>query len=107
MHALLRFFQIGFAVQRLARRGAPAGGEVLMITNAHEPAVNNSLLYRLARSWHRHAPHHVHTYEFDQELRLPHDLITPGTPGVPTDWVYDRLVETTLSLHRAAALSNS
>jgi hypothetical protein len=64
-----------------------------MLTNAHEPAVNNALIYRLTRAWRRHAPDRVHAYEFERDLRLPHDLITPGTPDVPTDVVYDRLIE--------------
>jgi carboxylesterase len=93
MHALLHFFRIGISVQRQARRAAPTGGQVLMLTNAHEPAVNNALIYRLTRAWRRHAPDRVHAYEFERDLRLPHDLITPGTPDVPTDVVYDRLIE--------------
>ena len=97
---LLYFFQIGAAVLEQARRAGPAGEHVLMITNAHEPAVNNPLLYRLARAWRRHAPDRVHSYEFEPELRLPHDLITPGTPGVPTDLVYERLVEQIRQLHQ-------
>jgi hypothetical protein len=101
MHALLRFFQIGLSVQKQARHNAPAGGEVLMVTNAHEPAVNNPLLYRLTRAWRRHAPDRVHAYEFERELHLPHDLITPGTPGVPIDLVYDRLLDQVQRLHHA------
>jgi pimeloyl-ACP methyl ester carboxylesterase len=100
MHALLCFFQIGIAVQREARRAGPAGGQVLMITNAHEPAVNNPLLDRLTRTWRRRTPDRVHSYTFERELCLPHDLITPGTPGLSTEMVYDRLVEQVQRLHR-------
>jgi hypothetical protein len=101
MHALLRFFQIGIAVQKEARRAAPAGGQVLMITNADEPGVSNPLIYRLTARWRRRAPDRVHTYEFEAELNLPHDMICPGTPGLPTDLVYDRLVEQVIQLHQA------
>jgi hypothetical protein len=100
-HALLLFFKIGMLVRRQARRAAPAGGCVLMITNDAEPAVNNPLLYRLTRTWRRHAPDRVYTYEFERELHLPHDLICPGTPNLSTGLVYDRLVEQVQRLHRA------
>lgn len=100
-HALLFFFQIGMVVQNQARRAGPAGGQVLTITNAAEPAVNNALIHHLTQTWRRHAPDRVHTYEFERELHLPHDLICPGTPNLPIDLVYDRLVEQVQKLHRA------
>jgi carboxylesterase len=102
MHALLHFFRIGFVVQEQARRSAMSGGRALMITNAHDPGVSSPLIHHLTRSWRKHAPNLVHTYEFERELHLPHDMITPGTPGVPMDLVYTRLVEQVEKLHQAA-----
>ena len=101
MHALLRFFQIGIVVQKQARRAGPAGGQVLMLTNGAEPAVSNPLIYRLTRAWRRRVPERVHTYEFERELHLPHDMICPGTPNLPIDLVYDRLVEQIHALHQS------
>jgi pimeloyl-ACP methyl ester carboxylesterase len=97
-HALLRFFQIGMRVRQEARRAAPRG-QVLVLTNGAEPAVNNPLIYQLTRAWRRQAPDRVHSYEFERELHLPHDLICPGTPGLDTDLVYDRLLEQVQKLH--------
>jgi hypothetical protein len=49
----------------------------------------------------------VSTYQFERDLRLPHDMITPGTPNVPMDLVYDRLIEQVQKLHQSPFPSRS
>ena len=99
--SLGHIFRLGPALRRQACRAAPASAGVLMITNPSDMAVHNGLIDRLVRTWRQHGDARVHTYSFDPALRLPHDLITPGTPGVPTEEVYARLVEQVQRLHQA------
>jgi alpha-beta hydrolase superfamily lysophospholipase len=97
--SLGHILRLGIALKVQARRAAPAGTSVLMITNAAEPAVHNGMIDQLVKTWRQHGGARVHTYSFEQAMNLPHDLITPGTPGVPTEQVYTRLVEQIQALH--------
>ena len=72
-----------------------------MITNACEPGVNNSAIDRLATIWEQCDGVNLRCYAFEKEMCLPHDLMTPGTPGVPTKEVYDRLIDQVQQLHEA------
>jgi alpha-beta hydrolase superfamily lysophospholipase len=96
--SLGHILRLGIALKVQARRAGPAGHSVLMITNAAEPAVDNGMIDQLVKSWRQHGAR-VRTYSFEQAMNLPHDLITPGTPGVPTEEVYARLIEQIQALH--------
>jgi carboxylesterase len=98
--SLAHFLRLGIALTQRARQGAPACGRITLVINDAEPAVNNPLIERLARAWRKRAPTRLCTYRFERSLHLPHDLITPGSPGAPTEWVYDRLVEQVQELHQ-------
>lgn len=100
-HSLAQFLRLGVAVQQRARRAAPACGEIVMVVNESEPSVNNRLVERLTKAWRKRAFSRVQSYRFEKALHLPHDLISPGSPGVPTEWVYERMVEQVQRLHRA------
>ena len=97
--SLGQILRLGVALQKQARRAGPGGTSVLMITNAAEPAVHNGLIDQLVRTWRQQDGARVHTYSFEQAMNLPHDLMTPGTPGVPTAKVGARLVEQVKTLH--------
>jgi pimeloyl-ACP methyl ester carboxylesterase len=92
--------RLGIALKAQARRARPAGHSILMVTNAAEPAVHNGMIDQLVQIWRRHSGARVHTYSFERTMNLPHDLITPGTPGVPTEEVYARLIEQVQALRR-------
>jgi hypothetical protein len=97
---LADILRLGVAVARQASQVDPAAQNILMITNAGEPAVNNKAIDRLAAAWDRYDGFNVRRYVFQKEMSLPHDLITPGTPGVPIQEVYDRLVAQVQRLHQ-------
>jgi hypothetical protein len=36
---------------------------------------------------------------FEKDLKLPHDIITPGTPGVPVEVTHPRLIRAVRDVH--------
>lgn len=92
-HALDDFMVLGFDAQRSARNTAPAAGAIIMITNAADPSVNNPLNYQTFALWQEKRPSVVDSYEFPEQMELPHDLITPTRPGNRVDLVYPKLYE--------------
>ena len=90
--ALAEMVHLGLSVQRRARTTPPAARAILLVTNANDRAVNNTVARRLARTWQRQgAP--VRTFEFEARLNLLHDLIDPNQRGQRVDIVYPKLVE--------------
>jgi alpha-beta hydrolase superfamily lysophospholipase len=100
--SLGHIFRLGIDLQTQARRTAPASRSILMIANAAEPAVHNGMIGQLVRMWRQRGAC-VRTYSFEQALHLPHDLITPGTPGLPSEEVYAQLIEQVQALHRTGS----
>jgi hypothetical protein len=65
-----------------------------MVINDNEPGVNNPEVYKLMADWAAHpGGPALGAFHFDKSLKLPHDLITPGTPGLDTEMVYRLLIE--------------
>lgn len=81
----------GAAVRAAARRQAPMAGSIGVVTNAHDPGVNNSATALIVADWRRHGAD-VETFEFPNEERLPHDLIDPAQDDQRTDFVYPVLI---------------
>jgi alpha-beta hydrolase superfamily lysophospholipase len=105
LRSLGHMLRLGTAVREQARLAAPAGGSVLMMINDADPGVSNVELNRLAETWSRHEGARVQTYHFERSRKMPHDIITPGTPGVPTGEVYDRIVIQITDLHRSPPMA--
>jgi carboxylesterase len=97
--SLAEILRLGIAIVRRAHEAAPSTRTILTVTNACEPGVNNTAIDRLAAAWHQYDGVCVGSCVFESGMCLPHDLMTPGTPGVPTEKVYDRLVEQVRALH--------
>lgn len=91
-HALAQTMRIGENVYADARRRAPAAASVVMMTNAHDPAVNNKVTHRVARAWDAHQQGTVLEYQFTG-LPRNHDIIEPDNPNARTELVYPRLLE--------------
>jgi len=100
LRSLGEVLRMGVIIRKQARLAGPAGGSVLMLINDADPGVSNAQLNWLAETWSQHNAAPVQTYHFEKSLGMPHDIITPGTPGVPTDLVYDRIVEQITALHQ-------
>lgn len=92
-HALEDLMRLGFAAERDARRVKPLVSDIIMVTNANDDSVNNAIADAFVRTWRKHGAELVEAYEFEEDLGLPHDLITPSRPGGHTDVVYPVLLD--------------
>jgi len=92
LHALTQIVGLGFSVQMAAQHVRPAAAQVIVVTNAAEPSVNNVLTDEVTANWRRRGAT-LSTYEFPADLNLPHDLIDPGQDDARTDVVYPKLLQ--------------
>lgn len=86
-HAYAALVKVGHGVVKTAQSVRPRAEEIVVVTNANEPALDNRFAYRIVDSWRAHGAH-VTTYEFPASAHLPHDLIDPGNPDRNTELVY-------------------
>jgi carboxylesterase len=93
LHGLTQQWRLGFAARQQAERQAPAARSILVITNAHDLAVDNAAIARMVARWRAWGAGPVRTYEFPKELHLLHDLVDPGHAGQRVAVVYPRLLE--------------
>lgn len=91
-HALAQTMRIGENVYAQAHRQAPAGASIVLVTNPHDPAVNNAVTHRVALAWDKRRAGSVLEFEFT-DLPRNHDIIEPDNPNARTDIVYPRLLE--------------
>ena len=93
LHGLAQQARLGFATTDRARQAPPAARALLVITNAHDPAVDNVSTAQAVARWQAWGACPVRTYEFPAELHLLHDIIDPGHEGQRVDAVYPKLLE--------------
>ena len=101
-HALAQTMRIGEDVYAQAKRAAPAADSMVMMTNPHDPAVNNAVTHRVARAWDKRRPGSVLEFEFT-DLPRNHDIIEPDNPNARTGIVYPRLLEFIMGTPRAVS----
>jgi len=92
IHALSELWKIGISIRQQAEKHPSAVKEIIMIMNDHEPAVNNAENKKLLADWRANGNLELDEFHFDAKLKLPHDIITPSTPGLDIDIVYDALI---------------
>lgn len=97
--ALVEFLRLGMITRAQAEKSAPKAEHIVMVLNDAEPAVSNGEILRLIRLWRRNPNVHLNEYHFEKEMKLPHDIITPGTPGVPVSEIQPRLIGVVGDLH--------
>jgi pimeloyl-ACP methyl ester carboxylesterase len=93
LHGLVQQWRLGFAARSLALRQAPGARSILVISNAHDEAVDNAATARALARWRAWGTSEVRTYEFPAELKLLHDVVDPGHRGQRVDVVYPKLIE--------------
>lgn len=95
LHALAEYLRLGFATQDAARSEKPAAASIMVINNEHDDSVNNGITDQLVATWRAHGEEFLRTYEFEDALGLPHDLITPtredGNPAVVYPVIVDSI----------------
>lgn len=93
LHALLENMRLGYATEEDAKRIKPAAAKIIVITNANDESVNNGVVAEFEQMWKEHGEQNLVTFQFEESLGLPHDLITPTRPGARADLVYPKILE--------------
>jgi pimeloyl-ACP methyl ester carboxylesterase len=92
IRAMVEVFRLGTATQLQAKGHPLAAKTVSMVINDAEPSVNNDEIINLLETWQKHGTGNLRQIHFEKSLKLPHDFITPGTPGLNIEEVYARLI---------------
>lgn len=94
LHAMSEVLRLGISVRQQAHKHPPAAGKVIMVINENEPGVNNAEINALLQDWQKNSSKvALRTFTLEPDLKLPHDIITPETPGLQVEVVYERLIE--------------
>jgi alpha-beta hydrolase superfamily lysophospholipase len=99
VHALVQYLRLGMITRLQAEKSSPRASEITMIINDSEPAVSNAEIMRFLKLWRKHRNVNIREVHFEKDLKLPHDIITPGTPGVPMGDIQPRLINAVRELH--------
>src|SRR6266496_1476741 len=97
--ALMEIIRLGMITRAQAKKSPAAAKNILMVLNDAEPAVSNAEALKLLKSWQKHGKGNLSEVHFEKDMKLPHDIITPGTPGVPIEVVHPRLIELVRNSH--------
>ncbi|MCB8982618.1 MAG: alpha/beta fold hydrolase [Ardenticatenaceae bacterium] len=96
LHALAEYLRLGYAAQQAARSNPPGVRSIVVITNANDQSVNNDIIDEFVTTWQKHGEEDMDTFEFERELNLPHDLITPtredGNPALVYPIIIDHII---------------
>jgi hypothetical protein len=95
----MEIMRLAMITRTQAEKSSPAAQNIVMVMNESEPAISNAEILKLLQSWKRHGKVYLSEYYFERELKLPHDIITPGTPGVPIGDVHPRLIAAVKDIH--------
>lgn len=93
LHALAEYLRLGFAAQRDANQNKPSVNRIVVITNANDESVNNAIIGQFVDTWRKHGEAYLNTFEFEKDLNLPHDVITPTRDDGNPALVYPILIE--------------
>lgn len=97
--ALLEIIRLAMLARTQAETSPPKAANITMIINDAEPAVSNAEIMKLMKLWRKHGIGNLNEYHFEKEMKLPHDIITPKTPGVPTGEIQPRLIQAVKNIH--------
>jgi len=97
--ALVEFIRLAMITRAQAEKSPPAAGKITLIINDAEPAVSNAEILKFLKLWQKHGKGKLNEVHFEKDMKLPHDIITPGTPGVPFDDIHPRLINAVRDMH--------
>src|SRR6266508_4637644 len=97
--ALVEIIRLGMITRSQAEKSPPKASNITVIINDAEPAVSNTEILKLLKLWRKHGKGNLSEVHFEKDLKLPHDIITPGTPGVPVEVTHPRLISTVRDIH--------
>ena len=99
LHALVEIIRLAMITRAQAEKSAPRAKHITLVINESEPAVSNTEIFKLLKSWKKHGKGNVSEYYFEKDMKLPHDIITPGTPNLPIEMIHPRLVGAVRDIH--------
>jgi pimeloyl-ACP methyl ester carboxylesterase len=79
-HALAATQRLALELVAAARRAPPRAGEVWVVTNGADLAVNNAASALLVKAWQAAGADNVRTFQFPTRLKLFHDVVDPLQP---------------------------
>ena len=97
--ALVEILRLAMITQAQAEISPPRADKIVVVINESEPAVSNAEIQKLLRSWKKHGNINVSEYRFEKDMKLPHDIITPGTPNLPIEIIHPRLISAIRDIH--------
>lgn len=97
--ALGEIIRLAMITRAQAEKSPPKAGNITMVINDAEPAVSNTEIRRILKLWQKHGKEILNEVHFEKDMKLPHDIITPGTPGVPIGEIQPRLIKTVREVH--------
>lgn len=97
--ALFEILRLAMITRFQAQQAAPKAHQIVMLMNDSEPAVSNTEIMKLIQCWKRYPNVRLSEVHFEKDLKLPHDIITPGTPNLPIEDIHPRLVNTVKETH--------
>ena len=94
VHSMSEVLRLGVIVRQQAVTQPPAAKKIVMVLNESEPGVSNPELEKITADWQKNrANTELSTFRLPAKLKLPHDIITPETPGLPVEAVYALLIQ--------------
>jgi hypothetical protein len=97
--ALVEILRLAMIVRAQAVKSSPLAGKIVVVINQAEPAVSNAEIVRLMKLWKKHGRTDLGEYYFEKNMKLPHDIITPGTHDLPIEAIHTRLIGAVKELH--------
>ena len=99
LRALVEILRLAMVCRAQAITSPPLGENIVIVINESEPAVSNTEIHKLINSWKKHGKGNISEYFFETDMKLPHDIITPGTPNLPIELIHPRLVSAVREIH--------
>jgi carboxylesterase len=93
--------RLGLALTTKAKTEKPKAGKILVMINDNDPGVSNRAIEKLEQLWQTHGMNNLVSYHFPREMKMVHDIISPGTPGIPTEMVNETIIEQIKLLHQS------
>ena len=91
--AIGEVMRLGLATYRAAKVAPPAARSLVVVTNAADATVDNTVTTRVVERWRAAGHTDIDTYTFPGEPRLPHDMIDPDQPEGRVERVYPVLLD--------------
>jgi hypothetical protein len=85
--------RLGFVTKGDARKVRSATGSIVLITNANNDSVNNGVVSDFEKTWQDQGAESLQSFQFPNDLGIPHDMITFARPDGQPEIVYPQLME--------------